>query len=148
AASAAAVTGPSSGSVPGFGASAAGWSPTRGRLWSAAWSSNPGVRMQAIIRTHVLHEQVFACQGFLLRRADRDLVVHDALVEAAEDPARRVRDDRGLVVVAGERADPVQRLPEGEHGEVDAIVGIAAEHVAVHVALDAAQIWKRIASEV
>ena len=30
---------------------------------SAAWSSNPGMRMQAIIRTYVLHEHTFSCQG-------------------------------------------------------------------------------------
>ena len=51
AASAAAVTGPSSGSVPGSGASAAGSSASRGRVRSAARSSKPGMRTQAIMGT-------------------------------------------------------------------------------------------------
>ncbi len=54
AASAAAVTGPSSGSEPGSGASAAGRNPSRGRSRKAARSSNPGTRMQAIIE-HVFY---------------------------------------------------------------------------------------------
>ena len=49
AASAAAVTGPSSGSLPGSGASAAGTTASLGRDRSATRSSNPGMRRQAII---------------------------------------------------------------------------------------------------
>ena len=62
AASAAAVTGPSSGSVPSSGARAAGSSARRGRARRDALSSNPGMERQAIMRTHVLHEHVFPCQ--------------------------------------------------------------------------------------
>ena len=52
--SAAAVTGPTSCSRPGSGASAAGTTASLGRDRSAARSSNPGMRRQAIIG-----EQVF-----------------------------------------------------------------------------------------
>src|SRR6188472_2703046 len=62
AASAAAVTGPSSGSVPGSGANAAARRQSRGRSCNAAWSSNPGTRMQAIMGTYVLYEHTFSCQ--------------------------------------------------------------------------------------
>src|SRR5436190_2573984 len=62
AASAVAVTGPSSGSVPGSGASAAGFRPRRGRSVSAARRSKPWMRMQAIMGTYVLHEHTFPCQ--------------------------------------------------------------------------------------
>src|SRR6188508_822221 len=79
---------------------------------------------------------------------DRDLVVGDTLVEAAEDTARRGRDERGLVVVAGERPDRRQRLPQGQHGELDAIGGITPEDVAVHVALDLAQPRKGLLAKV
>src|SRR5262245_38413596 len=55
AASAAAVTGPSSGSVPSTGASAAGRRASPGRASSAARSSNPGMARQAIISEHMFY---------------------------------------------------------------------------------------------
>ena len=64
-ASAAAVTGPISGSPPGSGASAAGRSVRAGRFRSAAFSSNPGMERQAIMGTYVLHEHTFPCQADL-----------------------------------------------------------------------------------
>src|SRR5690242_9080082 len=62
AASATGVTQPTRGSDPGSGASAAARVARRGRSRSAARSSNPGMRMQAIMGTYVLHEQTFSCQ--------------------------------------------------------------------------------------
>ena len=63
AASAAAVTGPISGSPPGSGASAAGRSARDGAFLRAAFSSNPGMERQAIMGTCVLYEHVFPCQA-------------------------------------------------------------------------------------
>ena len=60
--SAAAVTGPISGSVPGSGASAAGSSASRGRSFSAARNSKPGMRRQAITGTYVLYPNRCSCQ--------------------------------------------------------------------------------------
>ena len=62
AASAAAVTGPISASLPGSGASAAGTSASLGRERNAARSVNPGMRRQAITGLLVLHEHMFVCQ--------------------------------------------------------------------------------------
>ena len=59
AASAAAVTTPISGLLPGIGASAAGWRSRDGRVLRAALSSKPGMRMQAITGTYVLYEHTF-----------------------------------------------------------------------------------------
>ena len=61
--SASAVTGPSRGSVPATGDSAAGRSARPGCLRSAARNSKPGMRRQAIMGTYVLHEHLFPCQG-------------------------------------------------------------------------------------
>src|SRR5579864_3372294 len=61
AASAAAVTGPRRKESPGSGASAAARVARRGRSRSIARSSNPGMRMQAITGTYVLHEHTFPC---------------------------------------------------------------------------------------
>src|SRR4051812_28886 len=57
--SASAVTGPSSGSVPATGASAAGRRARPGCFRKAARSAKPGTRMQAIMGTYVLHEHTF-----------------------------------------------------------------------------------------
>ena len=55
--------------------------------------------------------------------------MRDALVEAAEGPARLLRDDRSLVVVPGEPPDRLQRLPEGQHGEIEEVInGVASHH--------------------
>ena len=62
AASAAAVTGPSSGSPTGSGDRAAGRNARDGVLRNAAFSSNPGMERQAITGTYVLHEHTFPCQ--------------------------------------------------------------------------------------
>ena len=58
-ASAAAVTGPTTGSAPSSGASAAGRTESPGRRRSAARSSNPWITMQAIMGTYVLSEHTF-----------------------------------------------------------------------------------------
>src|SRR5262245_48657566 len=60
--SAAAVTGPMSGSPCGSGASAAGRRASVGVRRNAAFNSSPGMLTQAIIGTYVLYEQVFSCQ--------------------------------------------------------------------------------------
>ena len=71
-AAAAAVTAPTSGSVPGTGASAAGSSCSRGRSSSAARSSNPGVMRHAITGTYVLYPNTCSCQTFMcFRRSSR-----------------------------------------------------------------------------
>src|SRR5260221_9435798 len=62
AASAAAVTGPSSGSPPGSGARAAGRPARAGVRRSAAFSASPGMERQAITGTYVLAERTFACK--------------------------------------------------------------------------------------
>src|SRR5215210_4687049 len=61
--SAAAVTGPSTGSSPAAGASAAGRVASDGRDRSAARSGKPGIERQAIMGTYVLHEHVFAVKA-------------------------------------------------------------------------------------
>ena len=61
ASSAAAVTGPTSCSVPGSGESAAGTSAGPSRSRSAARSSNPGTMRQAIMGTYVLHPNRCSC---------------------------------------------------------------------------------------
>ena len=61
-ASAAPVTEPTSGSLPGSGASAAGLACSLGRRRSAARRSKAGMTTEAITGTYVLHEHVFPCQ--------------------------------------------------------------------------------------
>ena len=118
AASAAAVIGPTSASLPGSGASAAGTSASLGRERSAARSANPGMRRQAITELSVLHEHMFVCQdgrngregamevqGSGLRRDGDDRARGDEHVPARRArphllPARR---DRGRSVRAAER---------------------------------------------
>ena len=63
------VTGPSKGSVPATGDSAAGRRARPGCFRSAARNSKPGMRRQAIMGTYVLHEHLFACQGVAARFA-------------------------------------------------------------------------------
>src|SRR5439155_9939953 len=76
-ASAAAVTGPSSGSSPSAGASAAGRRARLGRLRSAARSSKPG------IRTHAIIEQMFYTNTRSLSSSSlRDLFRHVGPVPA------------------------------------------------------------------
>src|SRR5215475_8921951 len=85
AASAAAVTGPSSASVPGSGASAAGSDCRRGRSRNAARSSKPGMTMQAITNVCSTRTRVRR-QG---RDGDRSDTVPGNSIPAA--PMRRSR---------------------------------------------------------
>src|SRR5215210_2569508 len=124
AASAAAVTGPINGSSPSTGARAAGLSASAGRARSAARSSNPGMTMQAIMGTYVLHEHTFACQGrFSDSRGGADSGSCgdqvDELLEGVEtDDLGGVRDEVGQCVDvvergrAGARVDEVLNAPE------------------------------------
>ena len=73
ASSAAAVTGPTSGSVPGTGASAAGASASLGLSRSAARSWKPGMRRQAIMGTYVLYPNRCSCQTFLNSRPEMSI---------------------------------------------------------------------------
>ena len=62
------------------------------------------------------------------RRLD-DLVVRRALVEAREERAGLVGDDGDLVILARERAHRVERLPERERPELEALLDLAPQEV-------------------
>src|ERR1044072_7604740 len=119
AASAAAVTGPTSASTPGSGASAAGSSARRGRSRSAARSSNPGMTRQAIMGTYVLHEHTFPCQAVLFeRRRGSVFLVADVLAPLDRAAVLAGRVDRDVRHEApGRSAVPVS-LPGLEEDAV------------------------------
>src|SRR6185436_7544576 len=76
---------PTSGSVPGSGASAAGAAWRLGRSLSAARRSKAGMTTAAITGTYVLHEHTFSCQVRLISVPRYGSIVDDMRVgEVAE----------------------------------------------------------------
>jgi hypothetical protein len=74
--------------------------------------------------------------------------VPHALVEPRQKALRLRRHDRALVVDAGERADRVERLPEGDDEELDLVAVVTPEKEGVRVAVDGAQRRERLRSQV
>jgi hypothetical protein len=72
--------------------------------------------------------------GWRSLRGEGDLVVNGAFVEAREQPLGFWRHDRAFVVVAGESADGVERVPESEDEEVNHAACITSEDVTARVA--------------
>src|SRR4029079_7311647 len=150
AASAAAVTGPTSCSRPGSGASAAGTTASLGRDRSAARSSNPGMRRQAIMGGTDVLSNVCSYVKTVLETARRART-HVGAIELAPDGAEAL----GHVghcehpvpgVPVEQRPDVVEhRAPVilGEHGalasganELDEIVPAEQLHMRERLPLD------------
>src|SRR5215467_7564164 len=118
--SAAAVTGPSSGSPCGSGASAAGRRVSVGVRRSAAFSSSPGMVRHAIMGTDVLYEHLFPCQGGTINLMERVRV--DKWLWAARFAKTRSAATElvlaGHVKVGGERVKPAREVGTGDTVEI------------------------------